>query len=75
MAHWLEFRDDYMNELLRGDGLGPFSSPPACEDCREGSGCVRCLDCWGEELLCESCIRKDHKKLPCHRVQVSHLRL
>jgi hypothetical protein len=69
---WLKFRDIFLQETLRHDGLGDFSGTTDCVDCGKEAGIYKCLDCAkGGLLKCSNCIVKEHRVLPLHRVEVS----
>lgn len=67
---WLQFRDRYLDELLRHDGRGGHEQ--MCGICKVYDGEYKCKDCFGPRLLCLSCLLKEHSHLPLHRVQVCH---
>ncbi|KAI0054927.1 hypothetical protein BV25DRAFT_1922257 [Artomyces pyxidatus] len=69
LREWLPLRDTFMDELLRHEGLGRHLSIPQCTGCGDAVACVRCEDCFGSPLVCESCICADHAKEPLHRIQ------
>lgn len=65
-----EFRDErpvYLQAMLeredcRGDGV--------CSVCKEREGIVKCLDCFGQRMVCKTCILATHQHLPFHRMEV-----
>jgi hypothetical protein len=72
MTTWLAFyRQTCLDELIRHDGLGNRSEDPPCEDCGDGLGAYRCLECVGRSLMCLDCVVGAHKRTPLHRIEVS----
>jgi hypothetical protein len=61
--------DDYLAELLRLEGRGD-AFKDYCPQCTTGSADYRCMDCFGTDLLCSSCIVLRHRSDPFHRIQV-----
>ena len=70
MNAWLPFRSEYLDELLRLEGLGDSAGSPSCCNCDAGECLFRCEDCFGGPLFCETCIVSRHALLPLHRVKV-----
>lgn len=58
----------FLDELIHLDGL--HRQPLSCCFCRK-TGSIRCSDCTGDALLCNSCCVRVHARLPFHVVQVS----
>lgn len=67
-------RDMYLLELLRGDGRGDCwkdeEGRAVCRGCKDGEGVVRCMDCFGEHLVCHQCTVDIHAATPLHRLEV-----
>ena len=70
MMAWLAFCYIILDELLRREGLGNYSTPGLCVNCTKGVGEYRCSDCLGDELYCLACTLSSHRRLPLHRIQV-----
>ncbi|KAI0764426.1 hypothetical protein BC629DRAFT_1293606, partial [Irpex lacteus] len=72
---WIPYRDQYLDELLRREGLGDDaeSALVPCALCKAQestqNGEFRCLDCYGTRLLCQSCIVEEHKHHSLHSIQ------
>jgi hypothetical protein len=59
--------DQYGEETMRLLA-GPSSS---CVQCRCAVGSYQCLECLHPAVLCKSCMVKEHKMRPLHRIEVS----
>ena len=71
LKEWLPFRNVFLDELLRHDGLGDFLGHSKCPKCKEQDGVFKCKDCPnGRMLKCQGCIVSLHQELPLHRVEV-----
>ncbi|KAF7969882.1 hypothetical protein HWV62_25675 [Athelia sp. TMB] len=64
---WLDEREDFLLELLRRDGRG--DSGHRCS-CNKADGVVRCTDCYGSVMVCQSCIVETHHVNPFHRIEI-----
>ena len=64
---WIPWRDQFLEELLRSEGLGGF--PLQCTECQLPAS-FRCQDCFGLGLLCQTCLLSTHARHPLHRVEV-----
>jgi hypothetical protein len=72
LSEWMKFREAYLDEALRHDGLGNFLDQSKCSSCGNAPGIIKCKDCANGVLLkCPECIVALHKTLPLHRVEVS----
>ncbi|KAI0040342.1 hypothetical protein FA95DRAFT_1502997 [Auriscalpium vulgare] len=72
LSDWLPFRDTFLDELIRHDGLLENAMLPHCRQCPVDvaePGQFKCSDCTGGLFLCAGCIVSAHKTLPLHRVQ------
>lgn len=72
-SEWLPFRDIFLDELLRHEGLGERQCDNLmCEHCGEKPGTLKCPEshCIGSPLLCQTCMVIQHKHLPLHPIQV-----
>ncbi|KAK7687212.1 hypothetical protein QCA50_009717 [Cerrena zonata] len=69
VQQFLPFRDLYLDELLRHDGLGEGVANVKCTSCHAAGPIHRCCTCSYSPLLCQSCIVRDHKALPLYRVE------
>jgi hypothetical protein len=68
----MKFREAFLDEALRHDGLGDFLDQSKCSNCGNAPGIIKCKDCANGVLLkCPECIVALHKTLPLHRVEVS----
>ncbi|KAI0057336.1 hypothetical protein BV25DRAFT_1812584, partial [Artomyces pyxidatus] len=73
LRQWMPFRDTFLDEMLRHDGLrhaviNEDSGLPPCHGC--GVGCeLRCVDCAYSHLYCASCLIGVHRCQPLHRIQ------
>ena len=69
---WMAERDTFLNELIRLEGTGDFTTNGKCELCRN-DGTYRCLDCHAVQSLCGGCLSRVHSFNPFHIVEVSLL--
>ncbi|KIL55518.1 hypothetical protein M378DRAFT_188665 [Amanita muscaria Koide BX008] len=46
LSDWLQFRDTFLMEMIRGYGLGDYSQVMDCATCHSKNGRFRCLDCF-----------------------------
>lgn len=74
MLEWIPQRDFFLAEMLRHESCGDFRDP-VCYRCNLRVAEHRCLDCYGDQLLCGECTRASHKFNPLHRIQVCLLYL
>ncbi|KAI0038712.1 hypothetical protein FA95DRAFT_1585439 [Auriscalpium vulgare] len=66
---WLPFRELFLNEIIRLEGLGDVAKLPLCGDCGVEVGDLRCTDCMLGTRFCTSCVVSAHQKLLFHRLQ------
>jgi hypothetical protein len=64
-------REAYLEEMMNHEGRG-YNPPDQCSDCCDGLAIYQCRSCFGQDLLCQTCIVHHHTRLPFHRVRVSH---
>ncbi|TDL14888.1 hypothetical protein BD410DRAFT_704248, partial [Rickenella mellea] len=69
LVEWTRQRDEYLDEMIRLDGLGSDSAPLSCAYCGLEGRC-RCLDCFNSRIMCDGCARSKHKHNPFHRIEV-----
>ena len=75
LNEWLKFREIFLQETLRHDGLGDFFGLKDCANCGKAPGIYKCNACAkGGMLKCADCIVNLHRALPLHRVEVSATR-
>ncbi|KAI9070213.1 hypothetical protein FKP32DRAFT_1558354 [Trametes sanguinea] len=71
MKAWIPRRDVYLDEFNRREGCGLFAQErcSACPDpSSAGEARIRCATCSPGPLRCRSCVVKDHRDLPYHRM-------
>ena len=74
LSEWMKFREAFLDEALRHDGLGNFLDQTKCSNCGNVPGIIKCKNCANGVLLkCPECIVTSHKSLLLHRVEVSFL--
>jgi hypothetical protein len=84
LKQWIPLRDEYLDELLRLEGRGEFTSPtcPSCvhdafdvfdDSSTPSPPSIRCQDCFTGELLCEKCCVRLHRQHPLHVIEVSEV--
>ncbi|KAJ7026606.1 hypothetical protein C8F04DRAFT_966262 [Mycena alexandri] len=68
---WIEYRDEYLDEMLRLEGRGGFVERANCASCGVVDPMFRCAHqlCMGPEMFCEACIVQKHAFLPTHVVE------
>ncbi|KAA1479943.1 hypothetical protein DENSPDRAFT_743739, partial [Dentipellis sp. KUC8613] len=66
---WLPYRDVFLRELLRHDGLASSSNGGYCVNCGLELGSIKCKDCVSSGLLCPGCIVEYHSAMPLHRIE------
>ncbi|KAF7791816.1 hypothetical protein EIP86_002840 [Pleurotus ostreatoroseus] len=67
---FLTFRQDYLDETIRSEGRGDYMDVGLCPDCHTEKPTIRCKDCFGEELVCPTCVVQRHIRMPLHRVEI-----
>ncbi|KAJ7075035.1 hypothetical protein B0H15DRAFT_792355 [Mycena belliarum] len=73
MKVWVtEFRDETLDEMLRGEGRGAPEFYAKCGTCQKPDPLWRCArqTCLGPAMYCEDCIVKMHSQLPTHMVEM-----
>jgi hypothetical protein len=67
------FREETLDEMLRGEGRGSAKFYEACARCQELDPSFRCArqTCLGPGMYCEGCIVEVHRQLPTHMLEVS----
>ncbi|KAL1940902.1 hypothetical protein VTO73DRAFT_7538 [Trametes versicolor] len=68
LATWMQFRNEYLDEVLRLEGRGRHAQRLTCP-CGVGRCEFRCVECLGGELLCQPCTVAKHELLPLHRIE------
>lgn len=66
----------FLHELIRLDGRGDRQQLCQCSSVQSQMTVdaeYRCRDCFGGELLCQSCIVKCHASNPLHSIEVHSL--
>ncbi|KAK7435289.1 hypothetical protein VKT23_019734 [Stygiomarasmius scandens] len=76
LKEWTPYRDEYLSELLRLEGRGDVSRDrcPLCrhecdDDDDEEAPVYRCMDCFGQDLICRSCCILRHQWNPLHIIE------
>ncbi|THU93123.1 hypothetical protein K435DRAFT_861819 [Dendrothele bispora CBS 962.96] len=69
LKQWIAYRDEYLSELIRGEGRGNIDTECCCvcgEQASPGnSGPLYCCrDCIYPDLMCEDCCRSQHQDRP-----------
>lgn len=72
---FMEKADEYLDELIRLDGIGDADDFKECTRCGvllsdDGSPYYRCRDCPPMHLWCKNCLVEDHRRLYLHRTEV-----
>ncbi|KAJ7717054.1 hypothetical protein B0H16DRAFT_1316196 [Mycena metata] len=65
---WIEYHDEYLDEMLRLEGHGGTVSRASCASCGVADPMFRCAHqlCMGPEMFCQRCIVQKHAFLPTH---------
>ncbi|KAI0038918.1 hypothetical protein FA95DRAFT_1504888, partial [Auriscalpium vulgare] len=66
---WLPFRSQFLDEMLRMEGLGDHERLPVCGRCKVKDGEIRCASCMTGEHFCSNCVVLEHERLPFHRIE------
>ncbi|KAJ7837780.1 hypothetical protein B0H14DRAFT_3701757 [Mycena olivaceomarginata] len=68
---WVNHRDKYLDEMLRGEGRGDPDVYSFCAGCGVANPAYRCelQTCYGVGMFCKSCIVERHQVLPTHWIQ------
>lgn len=69
MDTWIDFRDEYMDELMRSEGRADFAQGN-CPGCAAENPSFRCKDCTAGPMWCLDCVLLRHNQNPLHRVEV-----
>jgi hypothetical protein len=71
LLEWLQHRETFLLEIIRGYGLGDYSGIADCATCHSRAGKFRCLDCFPHcPLRCVGCLVENHRENPLHRIEV-----
>ncbi|KAK6971927.1 CxC2 domain-containing protein [Favolaschia claudopus] len=70
MAQWRPLMSEFLDELLRHEGLGDDTGSPRCALCKTPSPTrfFKCVEC-GEHLQCQDCCVAHHQRTPLHVLQ------
>ncbi|TDL14821.1 hypothetical protein BD410DRAFT_845699 [Rickenella mellea] len=68
---WKHLRDDFLDEMIRHDGLGSETLPLICasESCNIAAA-FRCVDCFDRRVMCSTCMCREHHHHPLHQIEV-----
>ncbi|KAL1712071.1 hypothetical protein EV715DRAFT_166565, partial [Schizophyllum commune] len=73
MRVWRDYKQTFLNELLRHEGLASDLNDTVCSSCSasfdSGEGLIKCTSC-GVFVECTSCCVQRHECLPHHRIEV-----
>ncbi|KAF7797729.1 hypothetical protein EIP86_008929, partial [Pleurotus ostreatoroseus] len=69
LSTFVKYREAFLDEDLRSEGRGDYLGLEACRECGSLDPCIRCKDCFGEELMCAECMVRRHQRLPLHRLE------
>ncbi|KAG1877639.1 hypothetical protein DFJ58DRAFT_712348 [Suillus subalutaceus] len=69
---WLPERDNFLKEFIWLEGRGDDAWSKHChgEQAHMNEPSVRCIDCEGLQLYCQSCVVLLHHTMPLHRVEI-----
>ncbi|KIM82772.1 hypothetical protein PILCRDRAFT_7683 [Piloderma croceum F 1598] len=68
LATWLDYRDEYLDDLMCLEGRGNYQQ--ACAGCNAPFPNFRCKDCTLGALWCQACLVKRHSQSPLHIVEM-----
>jgi hypothetical protein len=73
LKEWTPYRDEFLSELLRLKAHGDVERVicPVCKILDHGEPSYRCMECLGEDVVCQKCCVKSHRDLPLHVIEVS----
>ncbi|KAF6743217.1 hypothetical protein DFP72DRAFT_1080520 [Ephemerocybe angulata] len=69
---WAEHhREEYLREMLRLEGRGDFINAQHCWNCKTPGAMpeYRCRTCFGDDLVCGSCVVQLHSRMPFHFIE------
>ncbi|KAI0259635.1 hypothetical protein BC834DRAFT_905195 [Gloeopeniophorella convolvens] len=66
---FIPFRDSYLDEFCRHEGLGEHQHIPECRHCKNKPGSLKCTECSGLWFLCDDCMVTCHAHNPLHLLQ------
>ncbi|KAI0056878.1 hypothetical protein BV25DRAFT_1920621 [Artomyces pyxidatus] len=67
LVTWIPYRGQYLDEVVRMEGRGPWAAVDKCPGCNAPeSPTVRCRDCVGRGLVCAHCAVRAHAANPLH---------
>ncbi|KAI0054741.1 hypothetical protein BV25DRAFT_1785935, partial [Artomyces pyxidatus] len=67
---WKAYRGEYLRESVRLEGRAENLSRSGCSDCgAEVAQGIRCLECFGRDMVCMPCAVRRHRRLPLHRME------
>ncbi|EDR02658.1 uncharacterized protein LACBIDRAFT_308173 [Laccaria bicolor S238N-H82] len=70
LTEWLKFRETFLDEALRHDGLGDFLRHMSCSNCGKKDGTIKCKDCGdGGMLKCLDRTVDAHCRHPLHCIE------
>ncbi|EMD30795.1 hypothetical protein CERSUDRAFT_60827, partial [Gelatoporia subvermispora B] len=69
LLNWLPLRDQFLDELLRHDGLQEYLTLPYCDTYKNSQAIYRCTDCFLPKPQCQACIVTSHRLLPLHQIE------
>ncbi|KAJ6506511.1 hypothetical protein C8R45DRAFT_1050905 [Mycena sanguinolenta] len=71
---WMEYRDEYLDEMLQLEGRGEQISYTRCASCEDDAPLFRCANqvCHGPEIFCGAYIVRNQSCLPIHWIELGH---
>jgi hypothetical protein len=69
-SSWMSERNRYLAEMVMMEGRGDAIYQEHCPQCGTNQADYRCLDCFGEDLYCSSCLVSAHRHIPFHVIEV-----
>jgi len=66
LREWIHHRDRYLLEVVKLESPPPHSN---CSSCSSNFAPYRCVDCWGDLILCSDCCKLTHQQHPFHRIK------
>lgn len=76
--HWIRHhREKYFDEIVRHEGRTDFRDA-TCPDCplnttETAKPQYRCRDCFLEDMTCQGCCLRRHRRHPFHVIEVNDL--
>ncbi|KAF8976702.1 hypothetical protein BDQ17DRAFT_1454822 [Cyathus striatus] len=70
LRDWIQYQNEFLDEILRHDGKGDYIDEDKCYMCKKENALYKRKDCLNGTLMhCKNCIVHVHAHLPLHRIE------